>query len=72
MTEQDYRDEEIIVVKLPRKDYLILKDVIKREEAYSWFSAWIKSWWVWAVAGGILTLVALYDDFKEGLMGTIK
>ena len=72
MTEADYKLDELIIVKLPRKDYLILKDVIKREEAYDWFQSGIKSWWIWVVAGGLLTLITLYETFKDGLIGTVK
>ncbi len=64
-TEEDYKDEELVTVKLPRKDYQILKEVLKREEVYGWVAVKIKSFWVWAVAGGILTVWALFDKIVD-------
>lgn len=62
MSEDDYKELELIDVKLPRKDYETLKRVIEREDAYDWLSSKVKSFWVWTVAGGILTFIAIYKD----------
>lgn len=69
MEPKDYvnRDDEVIIVALPREQVEVLKQVIKREQAYSWFISTIKSWWVWIVAGGVLTFITLYD--KLGIFG---
>lgn len=59
---KDYEELELITVKLPRKDYEILKKVIEREIAYDWFVGSMKSLWVWGVAGGLLTIFMLYKE----------
>lgn len=53
--------DEIIVVSIPRKDYEILRDMIERERALSWTKNQIRSFWVWALAAGVLGLWALGD-----------
>lgn len=62
MSEDDYKEIEIIDVKLPRKDYETLKRVLEREDAYHWLTSKMKSFWVWTVAGGVLTFIAIYKD----------
>ncbi len=54
-------DDEIITVQLPRKEYKILRQVIEREEAYSWFKRQLATSWIWIVGGGALTLLLLWD-----------
>lgn len=67
----DFKDDELIEIKLPRKDYEILRTIIKREEAYSWFTAAIKNHWVWVAGGGIVILWNLYERFHT-LFVTVK
>lgn len=55
--------DEIIDVKLPRSEYDTLRELLKREEAYNYFTSKVKSFWVWTVAGGVLTVWALWDQF---------
>lgn len=64
----DNRDDEIITVNIPRRDYRILRDMIERERTYSWFKNWVRTLWVWALAGGVLALIAL----NEKLSGMIR
>lgn len=61
MSDDDFKDDELITIKLPRKDYEMLKTMIKREEASQWFINSLKHSWVWVVGGGILTLFLLWD-----------
>lgn len=63
------RQDEIIEVKLPRRDYETLRTMLERERTYSNITNYLKSFWVWAVAGGILTIWALWDQlFKGGIV----
>lgn len=62
MTESDYKDLELVEVKLPRKDLEILREMLEREAAYSWFTKKLKSYWIWGVAGGVLTVALLYHE----------
>lgn len=69
MTEyDDFKDDELINIKLPRKQYEMLKDIIAREEAYNWFTSALRSSWLWIVGGGILTLILLYDRLHIGVI----
>lgn len=70
--DNDFKDDELITIKLPRSQYKTLQDMIKREEAYSWFQSTLKSNYLWVVGGGILTMWALYDKFHMALFGTVK
>lgn len=58
------KDDEIIEVKLPRKDYETLRDILARENAYTWFKSTMRSWWVWSVAGGILSIFMFFDTIR--------
>lgn len=61
MSDDDFKDEELISIKLPRSQYEMLKKMIKREEANEWFVNSLKNSWIWIVGGGILTLIMLWD-----------
>lgn len=63
----DFNKDELINIKLPRKQYELLKTMIEREEAYGWFTNTLKSSWLWIVGGGVLTLIMLYDRFHVGI-----
>lgn len=58
------KQDEVIDVRLPRKDYETLREVIERENAYTWFKSTMRSWWVWAIAGGAISLITLGDSLK--------
>lgn len=63
----DNTDDEIITVQLPRSEYKLLREVLKREETYSYLGKKVTSFWVWAVAGGVLTVISLWDTiFSKG------
>lgn len=63
----DFRDDELIDVKLPRKDYEMLREMIKKQEAMSWLGRYLKNVGLVA-AGGFLTLWALWDKISFLLM----
>lgn len=63
----DNKDDEIINVQLPRSQYRILREVIRREETYGYIGKKLASLWIWAVAGGIITVISLWDTiFSRG------
>lgn len=72
MDNSDYKDDEVIEVRLSRNDYNRLKEILARERAYSWFTSRIKTSWVFIVGGGLLTFILLYEKFQLALFGTIK
>lgn len=61
MNDDDFKDQELIEIKLSRSQYAVLKNMLKREEAYGTFVGMIKSNWIFVVAGGVLSLWALWD-----------
>lgn len=64
----DFKNDELINIKLPRKEYEVLKVLIEREQTYSRLTNSLKSSWIWVVGGGILTLIMLYDRFHVGVI----
>jgi hypothetical protein len=67
MNEQDYKHKELIDVRLTREEFERLDKILAREEAMDWFTSTFKSWWVFALASGILTVWALWDKIKIGV-----
>ena len=67
----DYRDDELIDIRLPRNEYQVLKEMLKREEALGWFKSWIRTWWVWIGIGGIISIITLFEKLKS-INGIIK
>lgn len=67
MIEDDFKEDELINIKLPRKQYEILKIMIEREQAYDRLTSMLKSSWIWIVGGGMLTLVLLWDRIHLGV-----
>jgi len=67
---KDYEQDEIITVKLSRKEFDIVRKIIAREQAAGWFDGWIKNHWVWIVGGGILTFLYIGDQIKSLFNGT--
>lgn len=65
MPQEDFKDDELIDVQLPRPQYKILKEVIQREEAYNWFYRMIVTNWIFIVAGGVLTVLLLFEKLQS-------
>lgn len=72
MAENDFDDDELIQIELPRKEYNTLKKMIEREVAYNWFISKLKNNSIFVIGGGIVTLFLLYDRLVPYLQGTIK
>jgi hypothetical protein len=74
MTEidEDFKEDELINIKLPRSQYELLKVMIKREQAYNWFTNWMRNNVLWVIGGGILTFLLLYDKIQLYIYGTVK
>lgn len=68
----DNRDDEIINVQLPRSEYKVMREIIQERETYNNLVLKLKTNWIWFIAGGLLTLFALWDRFHEFLIGAIK
>lgn len=65
----DFREDEIIEIKLPREEYKILKNIIEREKAFNWFKRSIKNSTIWIIGGGAVTFLLLYDKINVFLHG---
>jgi len=65
MPQEDFKDDELVDVQLPRSQYKILKEVIQREEAYNWFYRMIVTNWIFIVAGGVLTVLLLFEKLQS-------
>lgn len=65
----DNTEDEIIIVHIPRKDYKILREMIERERSYSWLKNYLRSLWVWAFIGGLMTLFAFSDRLTQFIQG---
>lgn len=63
MNDDDFKQDELINVKLPRGDLEIVRKVIEREKAYNWLTITLKSSWIWVVAGGAIAMLTLSDKF---------
>lgn len=66
------KNDEIIEIKLPRAEAEILRTMIKEREIYYMFVNKLKSAWIFVVAAGILTLLALGDRIFILFNGTVK
>lgn len=66
---EDFKQDELIEIKLPRKEYLMLREMLQERSAYSWLTNKLKSLWIFAVAAGVLTIWALGDKIKSINLG---
>lgn len=55
------KEDEIITLKLPRKEAELVRQMIRERQAMNYFKGWLTTWWVWIVAGGVLTCWALWE-----------
>lgn len=58
-------DEELITIELRKDELELFKKIMAREAAWNYFESKIKSTWIWVVAGGILTVWALWDKIMK-------
>lgn len=61
MSDDLNKQDELVDIRLPRAEAEVLRKMIKREETYNNVTGMFKSSWIWVVAGGCLTLFALWD-----------
>lgn len=72
MSEDDFKEDELISIKLPRQQYELLKKMIEREQAYNWIKNTLSNNWIWVVGGGVLTFWLLFDKINLLINGTVK
>lgn len=65
------RDDEIIDVKLPRKDYEIMRDMIRKQEALGWLGQYFRNVILVAI-GGVISLFMFWDTIKAFFTGIMK
>lgn len=58
------KDDEVIVISLPRKDYKIMREMIAERQAMNGLRLWVQSRIFWAV-GGILSVLGLIEAFRR-------
>jgi len=68
----DNTDDELITVQLPRSEYRVMRQIIKERETYDNFRIKLQSNWIWFVAGGLLTLFALWEKFHSLIAGIVR
>ncbi len=65
MSEEEInREDEIVTLRLPRKDADIVRQMIKERETMNNITAALKSSFIWVVVAGALGCWALWDKFK--------
>jgi hypothetical protein len=65
------KEDELIDVKLPRKDYEIMREMIKRQEALGWLGKYMRNVILVAI-GGFMTFFAFWDSIKVFLQSISK
>lgn len=69
MTElpEDNVGDQIITVKLPRSQYIVLRRMIEDQEAADGVQRWLRSKWIVfaSLLGTALTAAGLYEFFKR-------
>jgi hypothetical protein len=65
------RDDEIIDVKLPRKDYEIMREMIRKQEALGWLGRYFRNV-ILVATGGFISLFMFWDSIKHFIAGFIK
>jgi hypothetical protein len=66
MSDEDFEEDELITIKLPRAQYLILKEILKEREAFKTYTGKIKASWIWVIGGSIVGFIALWDKIHLG------
>ena len=60
-------EDEIVTVTLPRKDYLVLREMIEQRNSLNWIGKYFTNV-LFVLAGGVLTWIA----FGEQVLKAIK
>jgi len=61
-------DDEIIDVRMPKRDYEIMRDMINKQKALNWVGKWFKQVG-FVAAGGIVTVFVMWDSIKSFFFG---
>jgi hypothetical protein len=64
MNEEINKEDEVITLRLPRKDADIVRQMIKERETMNNITAILKSSWIWVVVSGAVALFTLWDTIK--------
>lgn len=67
--QNDYNDDELIDVRLSRKKYELMKQMIEREEAFNWIRRTLSASVIWIIAGGLVSLFLLWEKFQHLIVG---
>ncbi len=67
----DSTEDPIVTVRLRQSESVTLMNIIKREEAYTYFTTTVKSLWIYGVAIGVLALWGLYEKIYA-VNGVVK
>lgn len=59
-------DDEIVTVTLPRKDYLVLREMIEQRNSLNWIGKYFTNV-LFVLAGGILTWIAFGEQVIKAL-----
>jgi hypothetical protein len=57
-------DDEIIEVRLPLKDYKVMREMIEERQAMTGLKKWITTKFLWAV-GGLLSILGLIEALRR-------
>lgn len=67
--EKDNYEDQVINVKMPRKDYETMRRLIRERQTMDNVTAILKNTWVWVVVSGVLGCLALWNQIKPGVFG---
>jgi hypothetical protein len=67
MNEEGDSDDKVITVRLPKKDLDMVRKIIERERAMSWFGSWLRTGLLWALMGFATLFLGLWDWIKNAL-----
>lgn len=64
---EDFDSDRLITVMLPRKDYLLLREMLDEQEVHQGIRKFLTRWggYVMAVIIGVSTLLGLISAFKD-------
>ncbi len=64
---EDDKNDQIITVRLPRSDYIVLREMIDNQNALSGVRKWFhkKLSILFWIAGGLLTMAGLFEFFRR-------
>lgn len=64
MTEDPTKNDVIIEVKLPLKEYMIMREMIEERQAMNGLRKWLTNRVFW-LAGGVMALLGVFEAFRR-------